>query len=125
MLNQTAVIGRITTKHLTVNELPNEKRTKKLEFRIAVAREYRDKSTGQYEADFFSVVVFGATAEFVAAKSGKGKRVGVTGRLKSEEWEKDGIKNSRVVVVADSVDIIDWPEDADAATAPAPQEVAV
>lgn len=52
---------------------------------------------------FFTVTVWEALAENVAESLQKGSRVVVTGRLKYDEWEKDGVKNSKVTIVADTV----------------------
>lgn len=58
------------------------------------------------EVDFFDVTVFGQTAEYLGQYAKKGNKVSVKGRLKLDQWEKDGEKRSKVKIVADSVNIL-------------------
>jgi single-strand DNA-binding protein len=58
------------------------------------------------EASFFDVTVFGKSAEFVGKYVVKGSPVLVHGRLKLEQWEKDGQKRSKVVVIAEKVELL-------------------
>ncbi|MFD0673956.1 single-stranded DNA-binding protein [Cohnella sp. GCM10027633] len=55
---------------------------------IAVDEGYGDKK----QTFFFEVEMWGKTAEAVANYSGKGKKVLIEGRLKVEQWVKDGQK---------------------------------
>jgi len=83
-------------------------------FRIAVPR-YDDA------ADFIDVVVFKPHAEACAEHLGKGRQVGVSGRLSYGEWHaEDGTKRSKHEVVANSVDFL-GDRDRSRAAAPAPE----
>jgi single-strand DNA-binding protein len=54
--------------------------------------------------DYFDVTAFGKLAETCTEHLGKGRQIGVTGRLSSSEWEaEDGSKRSRVEVIAQDV----------------------
>lgn len=70
---------------------------------VGIAVNDRVKKDDQWvdESSFFELKLFGKTAEFANEYTGKGDAVLVTGRLKQETWEKDGKKNSKVVVIAD------------------------
>ena len=69
-------------------------------FTIAVERDFsKDKDT-----DFFDVVCWKNTAEFVHKYLGKGRMVIVAGRLQTRSWnDKDGNKRKTVEIVADNV----------------------
>lgn len=56
------------------------------------------------ETHFFDVEAWGKTGEFVSNYFSKGSFAILSGRLKQETWEKDGNRNSRVVIVAEEVD---------------------
>ena len=58
---------------------------------------------GQYDADYVDVKVFGASAPNAARYLRKGSRIEVDGRLRSEQWETEGQKRSKVLVVANRV----------------------
>jgi single-strand DNA-binding protein len=62
--------------------------------------------------DWIDVTVFGKTAEHAGQYLRKGARVVVTGRLQQDKWEdkETGAKRSKVGVVANTIEIIDWPE---------------
>src|SRR5699024_5669144 len=60
---------------------------------IAINRPFKNKETGEYDADFINIEAFGKTAEVMANHLAKGNRVGVEGRIQSGSYtNKDGIK---------------------------------
>jgi single-strand DNA-binding protein len=72
-------------------------------FTIAVDRDFKNNG-GEKETDFFDIVCWKNTAEFVSKFFGKGRMVVVSGRLQSRSWtDKDGNKRKTVEVVADNV----------------------
>jgi single-strand DNA-binding protein len=76
-------------------------------FSIAVDRGYGDKK----KTIWMNIEVWGKTAEAVARLVTKGKRVEVTGELDEDSWvDQSGQKKSRFKIVANKVDIIDFPE---------------
>lgn len=79
-------------------------------FTLAVQDDFKN-AQGERETQFIDVTAWRKTAEFVASYSGKGKRIIVQGRLKKEMWEKDGQKRSRIIVVAEKVEPVDWAGD--------------
>ena len=59
---------------------------------IAVSRRF--KQDGQPDADFFSVVGFGKTAEFMEKYFFKGMKAVITGELRNNNYtDKDGVKH--------------------------------
>jgi len=75
--------------------------------RLAVNESVKDKSTGEWSdrANYFSVDVFGATAERAAQWLTKGSHVVIDGRLRWREWEtNDGGKREAVSVIVDQIE---------------------
>ena len=70
---------------------------------IAVNEGYGDKK----KAHFFNVTMWKKTAEAVANYSGKGKKVLIEGRLQQRTWDKDGVKQYVVEVVAEQVEFLE------------------
>lgn len=72
--------------------------------RIAVDRDFKNKDTGEKEADFITIVSWRSTAEFVSKHFQKGRVAICEGRLQIREFtDKDGIKRREAEVVADNV----------------------
>lgn len=100
MLNRVILMGRLvsdpelktTTSGISVSS-----------FRIAVERSYV-KSGEERKADFFDIVCWRNTAEFVCRYFGKGSLIAVEGQLQSRTYQaKDGSNRYVVEVVADNV----------------------
>lgn len=72
-------------------------------FRIAVDRSYI-KAGKQRQADFFDVVAWRSTAEFVCRNFSKGSLIAVDGQLQSRQYQtKDGQNRTAIEVVADNI----------------------
>ena len=80
--------------------------TARLNLSIAVNRS--EKRGGQWtdKARFFDVTVWGKTAENIKSYLYKGKQIAVDGYLDQQRWEKDGKKFSKVVIVANAVQLL-------------------
>lgn len=52
------------------------------------------------DPNFFDVTGFGEKWEKLAAHLSKGSKVGISGRLDWSSWEKDGVKRSKVQIIA-------------------------
>lgn len=75
----------------------------RLNISIAVNDGYGDN---QYTS-YFDVVVWGKTAENIKPYLGKGKQICINGRLRQDRWDgNDGVKHSRVVIVAETVQLL-------------------
>jgi single-strand DNA-binding protein len=57
------------------------------------------------EPTFLDIECWGQTAERVAAEARKGMPCLIEGRLKMDQWERDGQKVTKLKVVADSVQL--------------------
>ncbi|MCX8052211.1 MAG: single-stranded DNA-binding protein [Armatimonadetes bacterium] len=83
-------------------------------FRIAVDRRFKSES-GEREADFIDIVAWRQQAEFVANYMSKGRLVGIQGRMQTRSWiQQDGQRRWKTEVVADQVQFLDKPKDAQA-----------
>ena len=75
-------------------------------FTLASNYHYKDKAGElQEEVAFVDCKTFGRWAEALA-KHRKGDMALVVGRLKTDSWEKDGRKQSKLTVICDSVRFI-------------------
>ncbi len=100
MINRVILMGRLVSD-------PELKTTASgisvTTFRIAVDRSYV-KNGEERKADFFDVVCWRNTAEFVCRYFGKGSLIAVEGQLQSRTYQaKDGTNRYVVEVVADNV----------------------
>jgi single-strand DNA-binding protein len=100
MLNRVILMGRLVAD-------PELKTTNTgisvTSFRLAVDRSYV-KSGTQREADFFEIVCWRSTAEFVCKYFQKGSLIALEGQLRSRSYQaKDGTNRYVVEVVADNV----------------------
>lgn len=103
-INKTILIGRLTRdaeiKYTTSG-------TAIATCSIAVNASRKDQSGNWVdEVNFFDVTLFGKAAENLKAYLLKGKQIAVEGHLKQDRWEKDGQKYSKVVIIADSVQLL-------------------
>ena len=101
-LNNYSVIGRMT-RDLDERAFAYTQNGKaRLNISIAVNDGYGDN---QYTS-YFDVLVWGKTAENIKPYLGKGKQICINGRLRQDRWESNGQKNSRVVIVAETVQLL-------------------
>lgn len=100
-INKTIQIGRLTKDSEMAYTTSGVCVTK---FTIAVNR-MKDKN-GKENTDFFDVKLFGKQAEALSKYLQKGKQVCVEGALQQERWERDGQKFSKVVIIADMVQLL-------------------
>lgn len=66
-----------------------------------------DRRMKKGETDFFNIVAFGKTAEFLHRYFAKGSKLLLEGHLHFDSYEKDGKKLSRVTVIVDSLEFAD------------------
>lgn len=119
MLNKIFLQGRLVADP-ELRTTPNGIST--TSFRIAVDRDFKDRETGEKKADFFSVVTWRQTAEFVSRFFTKGRMAIVEGRVQNREYtDRDGNRRFITEIVADNVYFGDSRRDAEAGGyAPAP-----
>ncbi len=74
-------------------------------FSIAINRG-KDKNGNDKGADYPNIVVFGKQAENCEKYLSKGKKVSVTGHIKTGSYEKDGRKVYTTDVIADRIEFL-------------------
>ncbi|NCB63054.1 MAG: single-stranded DNA-binding protein [Clostridia bacterium] len=73
-------------------------------FRIAVDRDFKNKETGEKQADFINIVAWRQTGEFVSKFFTKGRMAVIEGRLQMRDYtDKENNKRTAAEVVADNV----------------------
>jgi len=98
MICSVVVMGRLGMKP-ELRQFPGGNLTS---FNIAVS----EKKKASEKTHWFSVTVFGKTAEFLAQYASKGDQVVVEGRLNHEEFtNKEGHKVSKVSITASNVQL--------------------
>lgn len=103
-MNLVTLVGRLTRDpEVRYGGQNNDKAVAR--FTVAVDRKY--KTEGGQTADFISCIGFGKTAEFLEKYFKKGMRIGLTGRIQTGSYEKDGQKIYTTDVVADSVEFVE------------------
>ena len=76
----------------------------RVNFRVGVQRRFKDKTTGQKQADFISVVAWRNTAEFVRQYIHKGDLVVVDGEIQTRSYDaQDGSKRYVTEINAEDV----------------------
>ena len=111
MLNRIILMGRLARdpelRHTQTG-------TPVASFRLAVDRDFKDKTTGEKATDWIDVVAWRQTAEFVSRYFTKGRLAVVEGRLQMRDWtDRDGNKRTSAEVVADNVYFGDSKRDAE------------
>lgn len=99
-MNKFQFLGRLTKN---VEERLTTSGSTVASFDIAVNRRFADES-GNRATDFFKIVAFGKTSEFVAKYFKKGKQVLVEGRIQNRTWQdENGQKRYATDFIADQV----------------------
>ncbi len=118
MLNQINLVGHLVAdpgSEYTPNGIAVTK------FRVACNRD-RKTDEGQYETDFFNIVAWRKTAEFVRDYISKGRLVAIAGRLVSRSYvANDGQKRYVTEITAERVYPLEK-KDADTSTGADPEE---
>ncbi len=114
--NKVILIGNLTAD-------PELKQTQSgisvTSFSIGVSRSYasRNAESGQPQSDFFNIVAWRNTAEFVSKYFRKGSSILVCGSLQNRSWvDQNGQKRYTTEVVAEEVRFVDRKTDSSAPT---------
>ena len=99
-MNKVVLTGNLTKE-------PELRRTQSgksvVRMNIAVNQGYGDKQT----TDFFNLIAWEKTAEVCDKFLNKGSKILVEGRLRNNNYEKDGVKHYAVDVIVDTVEFMD------------------
>lgn len=119
-INHTIVIGRLVRDgdfgYITSG-------TARLNISIAVNESRKGQNGWTDYPNYFDVTIWGKTAENLKPYLIKGKQVAIEGHLQQQRWEKDGQKFSKIVIIADNVELCGGRE-GNGQSAPAPQQSA-
>lgn len=104
-MNKVVLIGRLTSD-------PNLRFTSgsgAANCSITLAIDKYNSKTGQKEADFVPVVIWGKQAEATAKYTSKGSQVAISGRIQTRNYDaKDGTKRYVTEVIADQFNGIEF-----------------
>jgi single-strand DNA-binding protein len=93
------------TRDVNLKYLPNGDAV--AEVGIAVNQVWKAKDgTKKESVQFFDLEAWRATAEFLAKYFEKGKPILVTCKAKQEQWERDGVKHSRVKFTIEDIQFV-------------------
>ena len=107
-MNSVSITGRVARE---IELRYTENGTAVTTFPLAVEDNYKGQD-GKRPVNFIDVTCWKQKAEFVAAHLAKGNRAAVTGRLNQQKFtDKEGNNRSKIEVVADNVEPIDWAND--------------
>src|SRR5690348_940814 len=114
-LNKVMLIGRLT-RNPEVRTVSNGGKVAK--FGFAVNNRRKNQQTGNWEdepvfidVEAFNRGDFGKQADLVEQYLSKGRQVFIEGHLRLDQWEKDGQKRSRLLVVVDNLQFLDSRQD--------------
>ena len=98
--NKVFIMGNLT-RDIKLTYLPSQ--TPVSEFSIATSRKFK-KQDGTMGEDtcFVDCRIFGKSAEVVDKYLKKGDPIFVEGRLQLDQWEKDGVKQSKLRVFVEN-----------------------
>lgn len=100
-LNKAMIYGNLT-RNPEMKALPSGMQVCSMS--LATNRVYNDRDGKRQEAvDYHNVTVFGKQAENCAKYLAKGNSAYVEGSLRTNSWEKDGVKHYRTEIIADRV----------------------
>lgn len=104
-MNNVVLIGRLTRDP----EVRYTSETQMAVARFSVAINRSVRSGGEKQTDFPNVVVFGKQAENCERFLGKGRLVGIQGRIQTGRYtNKNGDTVYTTEVVANNVEFLDW-----------------
>ena len=104
-INRVMLAGNLT-RDPQVKFLSNEKCV--ASFGLAINNRFKG-ADGLVKEDtvFVDVEAWGRTGELVGQYLTKGRQCLIEGRLKLDAWDKDGVKHTKLKVVADAVHFLD------------------
>ena len=118
-LNKVMLIGRLTQTPETKEINSGQSVTT---FSVATNKTWVEKSGNKKEqVEFHNIEVWGKLAEVCSKYLTKGKQVFLSGRLKTQSWEADGVKKYKTSVVLEDMQMLGSKSEDD--TAPKTQPI--
>ena len=103
-LNRTMLIGRLTQNPETKEINSGQSVTT---FSVATNKTWVEKSGNKKEqVEFHNIEVWGKLAEVCSKYLTKGKQVFLSGRLKTNSWEAEGVKKYKTSVVLEDMQML-------------------
>lgn len=103
-MNSVQLVGYLTAD---VEERVTQNGNAVANFSMALNRRYRQGDDVKTETTFIDLVAFNKTAEIACKYLGKGRPVGIEGRLRQRTWETEGgQKRSKIVVVVNQLHLM-------------------
>lgn len=100
-MNKCQIVGRLTRDP----EVRNAGETVIARTSVAVNRRFKNKD-GNYDADFINITAFAKSAEFLEKYFKKGDLIGITGRITTGSYEKDGMRVYTTEVTAEEIEFV-------------------
>lgn len=102
--NRVILMGNLT-RDPELSYLPSQVAV--VSFGLAINRKWKkeDGSEGE-EVCYLECQMFGKRAEVINKHFSKGKLIFIEGRLKFEQWSKEGTKHSRVKVIVEKFEFV-------------------
>jgi len=104
-INKVIITGNLT-RDPDLRATPSG--TSVLSFSVAVNDRRKNPSSGEWEdvPNYIDCNLFGTRADALAKYLSKGSKVGVDGKLRWSQWEKEGQKRSKVDVTVDNIELL-------------------
>ena len=107
-INTLIIVGRLT-RDPDMKYLPSG--TAVCNFSLACNDIRKNGDKYDDEVSFFNCAAFGKRAETMNQYLAKGKRIGITGKLKQNRWTQDGQNRSRVEIIVNEFQFLDNPKE--------------
>jgi single-strand DNA-binding protein len=105
-INKVIIIGTLG-RDPEMRYLPNGNAV--VSISLATDEGYKDKNTGQQvdKTEWHRVEAFGRLAEIIGEYLKKGSKCYIEGKLRTDEYEKDGIKRYSTKIIANEMTMLD------------------
>ena len=105
-MNKVQLVGRLT-KAIEIKEFANKDgavENKMGRFTLAIPDGV--KENGEQITQFITCVSWGRLAEIIAQYTDKGRQLAVCGKLKNNNYEKDGVMHYQTEVYVEGIDLL-------------------
>ena len=122
-INKVIIIGTLG-RDPEMRYLPNGNAV--VSISLATDEGYKDKTSGQMveKTEWHRVEAFGRLAEIIGEYLKKGSKCYVEGKLRTDEYEKDGIKRYSTKIIANEMTMLDTRQGSENQGQQAPQQSA-
>ena len=111
-INKVILVGNLGNDP-ELKSLPNGNNV--ATFSLATSETWKDKATGERreETEWHRCVVFGKLADIVSQYTRKGSKIYAEGKIKTRQWEKDGVKQYSTEIVVSEIQMLDARKEGD------------